>query len=361
MGALSADRNTLRADGRKISVPVAATTDIFAGSIVADNGSGYAIPMTDGSTYVCLGIAAARADNDPGSAGDIRVECEFDRAFWLVNSGLTIANRGAVVYADNDQTVRAFSGTNDNPVGILMDVDATKGALVYVPTSRVYITGTVPVDLSVGQDATITRNLGVGGTGLHVGVATFSAKSVHSLGITITAGGQTITAGNLLVTAGNITSTLGNILATKGNITATEGDVVITKGALTMTAGSATLTKGDLTLTEGAVTLTKGALTVTEGAVTMTKGALTLTAGDLTMTKGTFKMAGVSATEGVQVGYVSAATGATCTSAECDSAFGAKAAGRNGFIGILDASDDAAASLVFISNGVWYALPAAAV
>ena len=70
------------------------------------------------------------------------------------------------------------------------------------------------------------------------------------------------------------------------------------------------------------------------------------------VTTGKLKAVGVLATDGLEAGYSSANTGAPPTIAECTAAFGAPAAGRNGFVGILH-DTGGLGYLVFISNGVY--------
>jgi hypothetical protein len=59
-----------------IQYPVAASAHIYAGAFVADNGSGYAVPMADTAGYFYLGRAQAEADNSAGSAGAINVNID---------------------------------------------------------------------------------------------------------------------------------------------------------------------------------------------------------------------------------------------------------------------------------------------
>jgi hypothetical protein len=333
MAATTTDRKTLRCDGM-LPVPVYQSTKIPGSVLVQDNGSGYAINAVESATYIVLGVSDVQADNSLGSSGDIYVKCEFQRAFWLANdtgSPVLISHRGGFCFVKNNQTVRASGGSYDNPVGIVLDVDSTKGVLVYIPQALL-AAATVVTDLAVGRDIAVTRNGTVGGTLLVTGVATFAAKSVHSLGITITEGGETITLGNLTLTA---------------------GDLLMTKGKAVLTEGNLTLTLGNILATAGNITSTKGNIVATEGDVIITKGALTMSDGDLTMTQGLFKMVGVTANDGVQVGYNHANTAAPPVISEATTAFGAPAAGRNGFLGVLQ-DDGGVAYLIANSNGVFY-------
>ena len=68
-----ADRNTQRKDGIEIGLPVAASTEIEAGHLVAVNSSGYAVPAGDTSGHKVMGVAQESVDNSDGSNGDMTV------------------------------------------------------------------------------------------------------------------------------------------------------------------------------------------------------------------------------------------------------------------------------------------------
>ncbi|HRD86152.1 MAG TPA: hypothetical protein PLF63_13390, partial [Rubrivivax sp.] len=126
--ALTADRATPRRDGRRLSLPVAAATKLFAGSIVCVNASNLAVKGAVSTTLKAAGVAVAQADNSAGAAGDIRVEVE--RGLWLMaNSASTdqiaLADIGASCYIVDDQTVAKTNGSSTRSVaGIVRDVDA---------------------------------------------------------------------------------------------------------------------------------------------------------------------------------------------------------------------------------------------
>lgn len=85
--ALNSGRNTpLIAHGaQRISIPVAAGTTIYEGSLVALNAQGYAQPAAKAEGLTAAGRADTYADNSQGTAGAISV----------------IVRRGAFVW-DND-------------------------------------------------------------------------------------------------------------------------------------------------------------------------------------------------------------------------------------------------------------------
>jgi len=118
---LSADRATAYRDGLEQELPVAASTLIYAGSLVAVDAAGYAVPAADAAGLVVMGVAMARADNSAGAAGDIQVVVRRRGVFRFKGSGLAQAQVGQDMYAVDDQTVAAASvTTNDIKVGRLV-------------------------------------------------------------------------------------------------------------------------------------------------------------------------------------------------------------------------------------------------
>lgn len=119
MAALTSDRNTEYSLGDLLSVPVAASTRIFAGSLVCVNTAGYAVPAADTAGLKFVGVATAQADNRNGSDGDLSVVVRRrGRYKYDYNGALVQAGLGASVYAVDDQTVDAANGvSNDILVG----------------------------------------------------------------------------------------------------------------------------------------------------------------------------------------------------------------------------------------------------
>lgn len=128
MTALAQDRNTLRRNGDQMEPPVAANTRIYAGSIVAINAGGYAVPGSTATTLKAAGVAERRADNTGGAAGDMRVRVSRG-VHQLGNSASTdaiaLTDIGADCYIVDDQTVAKTNGSNTRSVaGKVFDVDA---------------------------------------------------------------------------------------------------------------------------------------------------------------------------------------------------------------------------------------------
>ena len=130
MTALTTERNTPQygstADPASWSLPVAAATKIYQGSIVCDNGSGYATKGAVSTALIAVGRAEATVDNSTGDAGDKQVPVERGVFHVAQDASITIADRYSVCYILDDQTVTQTSGGSTRSIaGLVMDVDAT--------------------------------------------------------------------------------------------------------------------------------------------------------------------------------------------------------------------------------------------
>lgn len=129
MAALAADRNTpARAGFADLKRALAASTTVYAGSMVAQNAAGAAVPAAADNTLTVLGRAKHRASTAAGSTLPTDVEIERG-VFRFANSAsgdaITLADYGKPAYAVDDQTVAKTSDTGARPqAGIIRDVDA---------------------------------------------------------------------------------------------------------------------------------------------------------------------------------------------------------------------------------------------
>lgn len=132
MPALTSDRLTPQRDGRAGSFPVKANTIIYSGALVAiETSSGFAVPASNISGLVIVGVAASRADNSAGGNGTISVTVEWGRAFKFNAQGaINNTHIGRVVYAVDDNTVTLTP--NNTKVGKVVGVDPD-GVWVYIP------------------------------------------------------------------------------------------------------------------------------------------------------------------------------------------------------------------------------------
>lgn len=126
MSAATTEIDTPSRAGLGINVPVAASTIIYGGTLVAMNSSGYAVPASDAAGLKVIGRARATVDNSDGDAGDLSIE--IDRGVFRYDNSethaLAITDIGANAYVEDDCTVGHDGGTNDIVAGLVVDVDA---------------------------------------------------------------------------------------------------------------------------------------------------------------------------------------------------------------------------------------------
>jgi len=123
MAALTQDRNTAQREGDIISQGVAASTKIYAGSLVCVNAAGYAVPGSVATTLKAVGRAEEMVDNSTGADGDLAIITRKG-AFLFANAGdVTIAHLETNVYINDDQTVSSVS-TGKSVAGKCIAVDS---------------------------------------------------------------------------------------------------------------------------------------------------------------------------------------------------------------------------------------------
>ena len=117
MAALTQDRNTEYSLGDLLAIPVAASTTIYAGSLVCTDTAGHAVPAADTSGYTFEGVATEQVDNSSGSDGDLSVIVRR-RGRYRFNSAspLDQASMSGEACASDDQTVADESDVTNNIV-----------------------------------------------------------------------------------------------------------------------------------------------------------------------------------------------------------------------------------------------------
>lgn len=130
MAALTKDRITeTKLPGLK-AYPVAASTKIYANSLVCLNTSGYLVPAADTVGFVCMGIADEQIDNSSGAAGDLWCKVKSPIIARLDCTSITQAMLGRKVYVVDDHTVdEEFQNlTNSVLAGVLVEfISAIEG------------------------------------------------------------------------------------------------------------------------------------------------------------------------------------------------------------------------------------------
>ena len=123
MAALTSNRDTVERASRLFSFPVAASTKIYQGSLVALNSSGLAVPVTATTTLKVVGRAEMLADNSAGLASAINVQVKRGCFRFANGESITLASVGATAYGFDDQTVKT-TATGLSAAGVIRDVDA---------------------------------------------------------------------------------------------------------------------------------------------------------------------------------------------------------------------------------------------
>ncbi len=140
MTALSAARNTKKYNPdvapELISVPVAASTRIYQGSLVGIDANGRAVAGVSVASSRILGQAIEESNNSAGAAGDKSVRVRMG-VFYFANSSstdaITAAHVGMPCYAvDDDQVALTSNSGARRRAGIVVEVSSTDGVAVWL-------------------------------------------------------------------------------------------------------------------------------------------------------------------------------------------------------------------------------------
>lgn len=127
--ALTSDRNTPVRGGNLFSFSVAASSVIYAGSMVALNSSGYAVAPSEITGLTLVGRAEEQVDNSSGLDGAVGILVRAGIYRWgnsAAADAITRAEIGQACYAVDGGTVaKTNGGGTRSPAGIVVDVDAT--------------------------------------------------------------------------------------------------------------------------------------------------------------------------------------------------------------------------------------------
>ncbi len=128
MAALTKDRNTTYREGIELDVPVKGNTRIFAGSLVAVDATGYAVPAGNTAGHRFMGVALEQVDNRSGADGAATVRLRTCGVFEFEAVSISRANLGAEMYVVDDQTFDDADPGQGVKCGRLVKfVSATKG------------------------------------------------------------------------------------------------------------------------------------------------------------------------------------------------------------------------------------------
>lgn len=125
MPALTQDRNTPQRFGDTFNHPVAASSVIFAGSMVVLNAAGDAVPGSTATGLKAVGRAEQYVDNSGGSAGDKSIDARKGTFRFDNDGSIDRTHIGGKAYIVDDQTVAATDGTGTrSEAGDISDVDS---------------------------------------------------------------------------------------------------------------------------------------------------------------------------------------------------------------------------------------------
>lgn len=124
MSAATKEINTPERLGQVIAYPVAAATTIYAGTLVALDSSGDAVPAADTAGLRVIGLAQETVDNSAGIAGVLKVATKL--GVFLLNNSATDAldanDKGKLCFVEDDNTVCEAGGTHKVKAGRVLDV-----------------------------------------------------------------------------------------------------------------------------------------------------------------------------------------------------------------------------------------------
>ena len=183
--AATAAVNTPKKSGVLQNFGVYTNTRIWAGTMVALNSSGYAVPAADTSGYIVVGRANKTVDNRDGNASGLAsssgaqtIEVERGVFGW---TGRGISNDtavGSICYVSDDNSVTNGTGDNSIIAGVVVDYSDGK---VWVDTFNIgrtagsFTTLAASGAVTLGSTMAVSGNSTLGGTLGVTGVATLTA------------------------------------------------------------------------------------------------------------------------------------------------------------------------------------------
>jgi hypothetical protein len=130
MAAATTPIDTPTRAGHFVYLPLAAATLIFAGTLVARNADGRAVPASDTAGLRVIGRACETVDNSAGAAGDLSINIE-PGIFKFANS--------ATAAVDADDVGKLAVVEDDNTVAETSDNKVAAGRVVEVASDGVWI------------------------------------------------------------------------------------------------------------------------------------------------------------------------------------------------------------------------------
>ena len=159
-GSTTSELSAPEMTGYYVDIPIAASTKLYQGAMIALNSSGYAVTATDTAGQRVIGRCEATVDNSSGSAGDKHVRVKRG-TFAYANSGtnaITQAYVGKFAYVEDDHTV-ATTATNKTKAGRVVKIETTPTGKAIVWVDFALHFQAIPTVVTLTQD-TLTDNSG---------------------------------------------------------------------------------------------------------------------------------------------------------------------------------------------------------
>ncbi len=134
--SVSADQLKVMADQCRTPGLVAASTILYANTLVFVNSSGYFDDDTGSGANKFAGVAVTRYDNSGGSNGDVAAEVFNEGVFQLTGSGFSQASVNKPVYASDNYTLTLTPTSSTVLVGIIREYISSTVVMVELRTSN---------------------------------------------------------------------------------------------------------------------------------------------------------------------------------------------------------------------------------
>lgn len=270
MTALAAPRSTRRQGPDQVipvclDYPIADSVILYPGAMVALNSTGYAVPVTSATGLIVIGRCASDRTLDNTvvghAAGALRVPVDSGVFYWAnaaAADAVAAANRGAVCYGYDDQTVTITSSSR-SVAGIVVDVDAsgvwvlqgliTQVATAGVPSNPAYVISVPIPALSAIADAGVLARLTPGVAGRIIGtefqVTTAVTTAAKLTTLTPKIGATPVGGGILALTSATCTpigaKVVGTTVLTANSFGATDEITVVASSTTAFVEGAGVL------------------------------------------------------------------------------------------------------------------------
>lgn len=166
--SLTSGFNAPERAGQTTVIPIAATTYLYAGQLVAVNAAGRAVPASDTAGLRVIGRAEKEVDNsadEVGGALSITVKRGVFRYQNSATHAVAQANVGAIAFVEDDATV-ATQSTYGVQAGRVIEIDAegvwidTRNNVVPAAITPASTNGTAAGAVDLAALKTETENIG---------------------------------------------------------------------------------------------------------------------------------------------------------------------------------------------------------